>query len=76
MLSKWTARNRLAESIMRHEPGHRDIIVIGASAGGLQALQHLIKDLPADLPAAVFIVLHIGASTIWRAFSIGPEGCR
>ena len=37
----------------------RDIIVIGASAGGVQALSQLVAALPADLPAAVFIVLHI-----------------
>ena len=37
----------------------RDTIVIGASAGGVQALSKLVADLPADLPAAVFIVLHI-----------------
>lgn len=37
----------------------RDTIVIGASAGGVQALSRLVADLPADLPAAVFIVLHI-----------------
>ncbi|MDB6129016.1 MAG: CheB methylesterase [Verrucomicrobiales bacterium] len=40
--------------------GH-DIIVIGASAGGVEALPRLIGSLPADLPAAVFIVLHIPA---------------
>ncbi len=39
----------------------RDIIVIGASAGGVQALSTLVSELPADLPAAVFIVLHIPA---------------
>jgi two-component system chemotaxis response regulator CheB len=39
----------------------RDTIVIGASAGGVQALSRLVGDLPADLPAAVFIVLHISA---------------
>lgn len=39
----------------------RDRIVIGASAGGVQALQPLVADLPPDLPAAVFIVLHISA---------------
>ena len=39
-------------------PGH-DIIVIGASAGGVDALTHLVSALPADLPAAVFVVLHI-----------------
>lgn len=38
-----------------------DTIVIGASAGGVQALRTLVEQLPADLPAAVFIVLHIPA---------------
>ncbi len=40
--------------------GH-DIIVVGASAGGVDALPKLIGCLPHDLPAAVFIVLHIAA---------------
>ncbi|AFZ14203.1 CheB methylesterase [Crinalium epipsammum PCC 9333] len=35
------------------------IIVIGASAGGVEALIALVKQLPPDLPAAIFIVLHI-----------------
>jgi two-component system chemotaxis response regulator CheB len=39
-------------------PGH-DIIVIGTSAGGVQALQALVGGLPPDLPAAIFIVLHL-----------------
>ena len=37
----------------------RDTIVIGASAGGVQALSRLVADLPPNLPAAVLIVLHI-----------------
>jgi two-component system chemotaxis response regulator CheB len=36
----------------------KDIIVVGTSAGGIEALQKLLAGLPADLPAAVFIVLH------------------
>jgi two-component system chemotaxis response regulator CheB len=36
-----------------------DIVVIGASAGGVDALQRLARDLPADFPAAVFVVLHM-----------------
>ena len=39
----------------------RDIIVIGASAGGVQALSALVSALPLSLPAAVFIVLHVPA---------------
>lgn len=38
-----------------------DTVVIGASAGGVQALNELVEGLPPNLPAAVFIVLHIPA---------------
>lgn len=37
--------------------GH-DIVAIGASAGGVEALRTLVRNLPADLPAAVFVVVH------------------
>lgn len=37
--------------------GH-DLIVIGASAGGLQALQALVAALPPELAASVLVVLH------------------
>lgn len=43
-------------------PGH-DIIVVGASAGGVEALSNLLRELPVDLPASVFIVLHIPPQT-------------
>lgn len=35
------------------------IIVVGASAGGMQALKELVAQLPADFPAPVFIVNHM-----------------
>src|SRR5260221_361510 len=37
----------------------RDIIVVGASAGGVEALQQLARSLPADLPGSVFVVIHV-----------------
>ena len=37
---------------------HRDIVVIGGSAGSLQVLQAILSALPWDFPAAVFVVLH------------------
>jgi two-component system, chemotaxis family, protein-glutamate methylesterase/glutaminase len=37
----------------------RDIIVIGSSSGGVHALKELTASLPADLPASIFIVLHM-----------------
>src|SRR3954452_9488941 len=40
---------------------HRDLIVIGTSMGGMEALKTLVAGLPADLPAAVCVVLHVGA---------------
>ena len=37
----------------------RDIIVLGASAGGFTAMKRLFARIPSDLKAAVFIVWHI-----------------
>lgn len=42
-------------------PG-RDLVVIGASAGGLQPLGEILRGLPARLPAAVVIVVHTRSS--------------
>ncbi|HYG88738.1 MAG TPA: chemotaxis protein CheB [Azospirillum sp.] len=39
----------------------RTLIVIAASAGGLEALEALVGGLPRGLPAAVCVVLHIGS---------------
>jgi two-component system, chemotaxis family, protein-glutamate methylesterase/glutaminase len=36
----------------------RDIVVIGGSAGALESLQRLLGELPADLAAALFVVVH------------------
>lgn len=42
----------------------RDIVVVGASAGGVQALQELVQLLPADYPGTIFIVLHTGPGSV------------
>ena len=48
-------------------PNH-DIVVIGASAGGVEALTYLVAELPRSLRAAVFVVLHVS-----RGRSVLPE---
>jgi two-component system chemotaxis response regulator CheB len=42
----------------------RNIVVIGGSAGSIEAAIHLFGSLPADLDAAVFLVTHIPSDTI------------
>ncbi len=55
-------------------PGH-DIIVIGASAGGVEALSQLARHLPADMPAAIFVVLHVPAhGTSWLPNILNRHG--
>jgi len=45
-----------------------DIVVIGASAGGVEAITTVLAGLPRDLRAAVLVVLHIS-----RGRSVMPE---
>jgi two-component system chemotaxis response regulator CheB len=56
--------------------GHRDIIAIGASAGGIEALQDLARSLPPKFPASIFVSVHFpehGTSVLPRILSrAGP----
>ncbi len=36
-----------------------NIVVIGASAGGMEAIRQILRPLPADLQAAIFVVVHL-----------------
>jgi two-component system chemotaxis response regulator CheB len=45
-----------------------DIVVIGASAGGVEAISALVRQLPRELHAAIFVVLHLS-----RGRSVLPE---
>src|SRR5215471_12887952 len=45
---------------------HRDIIVVGASLGGVETLPQLAQCLPQNLQAAVLVVMHMPA--IYRGY--------
>ncbi len=58
------SRNESESEAIESQTASHDfrIIVIGASAGGVEALSRVVSSLPPHLPAAVFVVLHISPS--------------
>ena len=42
----------------------KTIIVIGASAGGIEAVTQLVGKIPPDLPIALFVVIHISKRSV------------
>lgn len=44
----------------------RDVVVIGASAGGLGALSRVVSRVPARFPGVIFVVLHIAPYAVSR----------
>jgi two-component system, chemotaxis family, protein-glutamate methylesterase/glutaminase len=67
--ARWPARLSALSALPAHAPavapreyaGAFDVIVLGVSTGGPQALRFLIPQLPADLPVPIALVLHMPA---------------
>ena len=68
---------------------NRDIVAIGASAGGLTALRRLAAALPANLPASLLVTIHVaeyspsriehvlaGAGPLPADFAVDGEGVK
>jgi two-component system chemotaxis response regulator CheB len=58
----------------------RDIVAVGASAGGIESVVEIVRKLPADFPGVVFVVVHFPGSvtsTLPRILSrAGPLSAR
>lgn len=60
------------KKLMSETTNNIELIVIGASAGGVEALSQLFQSLPADFRPAVLVVIHLPpdhASTLPQLFS-------
>ncbi|MGV3773806.1 MAG: chemotaxis protein CheB [Verrucomicrobiales bacterium] len=42
---------------------NKDIVVIGASTGGIEALQKIVHDLPVNYQGTIFVVVHTSSSS-------------
>jgi two-component system chemotaxis response regulator CheB len=51
---------RQADRLINRDRIKRNVIVMGASAGGIEVLLRVFSQFPADLPAVVGVVLHRG----------------
>jgi two-component system chemotaxis response regulator CheB len=63
-VNRWAQRKQDAPRFRWPDPPERlgvvpEIIAIGASTGGPKALQEMIPELPADLPAPIVVVQHM-----------------
>ena len=53
----------MPEATPAHPADRPWIVASGASAGGIAALERLVRHLPADLPAAFFVVIHLNPNS-------------
>ncbi len=63
-----------------HSLRRYDVVAIGASAGGLNALTHVLRELPREFPSSIVIVQHVSpghkswiANLLGRAVQIKVE---
>src|SRR3954451_24059351 len=63
------ARAEADDAALRTRTAQRAIVVVGAPAGGVETLAQLAAGLPPELPAAIFVVLHL----LPTAHSVLPE---
>lgn len=61
--SSLTAEERLQREGQESPASIANLIVIGASAGGHPAFVEILKSLPADMPAAIVLLLHAPAES-------------
>jgi two-component system, chemotaxis family, protein-glutamate methylesterase/glutaminase len=59
-MGPWTTRATILLHLDAGDnvPAQR-IVVVGASAGGVEALMELTRSLPADFPAPIFVTIHV-----------------
>jgi two-component system, chemotaxis family, protein-glutamate methylesterase/glutaminase len=59
VIRRWAREKPAVSPSQLPQDGKRSVLAIGASTGGPKAVMSIIRALPADFPAAVFIVQHI-----------------
>jgi two-component system, chemotaxis family, response regulator WspF len=59
LIGQSSSRVRSAAPHLRTTGQRQSLVAIGSSAGGPAALEVLLKDLPADFPAAIVLVQHV-----------------
>jgi two-component system chemotaxis response regulator CheB len=68
VIRRWPTTAARVELKTGYRKGGRNILAIGASTGGPKAVMSILKELPADFKATIFVVQHI-ASGFARGFA-------